>query len=254
MGLTVLLSPAKKLNFDCITPALEYKQPVLWEKTKQLSKTLKALSAEELGKLMKLSFELSKLNHDRYQHFQTDQTKKDSKPALLVFNGEVYNGIDAQSFNTEDLKYANKYIRILSGLYGILKPLDFIQPYRLEMGTKLAIGKHKNLYDFWGEDIADIINKDNSSKQTIINLASNEYFKATKHKLLQANIITPLFKDFKNGQYKTVMVYAKKARGQMTNFIVKNRISDPEQLKSYDVDRYTYNTELSTKNEWVFTR
>ncbi|MFT6715700.1 MAG: cytoplasmic iron level regulating protein YaaA (DUF328/UPF0246 family) [Saprospiraceae bacterium] len=254
MSLIILLSPAKKLNFDCPIPELNYQEPVFWEKTTLLAKTLKKLSVKKIGKLMHLSLDLSSLNHDRYQKFQIEQTKKISKPAMFVFNGEVYTGLDAQSFNKKDLAYADKHLRILSGLYGILKPLDFIQPYRLEMGTKLTVRKSKNLYQFWDEDICNEINSSLTESDVIINLASNEYFKAAKEKELATRIITPTFKDFKNGEYKTVMVYAKKSRGQMAKFIVQNQISDPEKLKLYDTGGYEFNEKLSSADNWVFTR
>jgi cytoplasmic iron level regulating protein YaaA (DUF328/UPF0246 family) len=254
MSLIALLSPAKKLNFECSIPDIEYRDPAFWKNTTRLAKALKKLSVKKISSLMSLSFELSSLNHDRYQKFDIEQTKEVSKPAMFVFNGEVYTGLQAQSFDKKDLQFADKHLRILSGLYGLLKPLDFIQPYRLEMGTKLPIGRHKNLYELWGKDLANEINRNMSNDDVIINLASNEYFKAAKKQLLKSRIITPTFKDFKNGEYKTVMVYAKKARGQMANYIVKHKIEDPFELKAYDVDKYQFNAELSKADDWVFTR
>lgn len=254
MSLTILLSPAKKLNFEAPVPELTYREPGFWKKTTRLAKVLKKYSVKKIGELMKLSLDLASLNHQRYQEFEITQTKEVSKPSMFVFNGEVYTGLDAQSYNEDDLNFADKHLRILSGLYGILKPLDFIQPYRLEMGTKLTVAQHKNLYEFWNKDICNDINTNTLANDTIINLASNEYFKVTKHKELLARIITPVFKDFKNGDYKTIMVYAKKARGQMAKYIVKNKISDPEMLKAYNVEGYEFNVNLSSSNEWVYTR
>lgn len=254
MSLLVLLSPAKKLDFDRDCVALDYRQPAMWDKTTALAKKLKKISAKKIGTLMKLSPNLAGLNYERYQEFEIEQTEKVSKPSMFVFNGEVYTGLEASSFNEKDLNFADKHLRILSGMYGLLKPLDFIQPYRLEMGTKLPVGKSKNLYEFWGNDISDGINESATNEDTIINLASNEYFKAAKQKTLKSRIITPVFKDFKNGQLKTIMVYAKKSRGQMANFIVKNQIKEPEEIKAFNKEGYEYNENLSSENEWVFTR
>ena len=203
---------------------------------------------------MNLSLDLSQLNYQRYQDFENDQTALISKPAMFVFNGEVYTGLKAQNFNEKELEFANQQIRILSGLYGVLKPLDFIQPYRLEMGTKLATGKNKNLYEFWGNDIHKQLKNDLAVDDVIINLASNEYFKAAKGKDFKNKIITPLFKEYKNGEFKTIMVFAKKSRGAMAHYIVKNNIVSPEELKNFDVDGYGFNTKLSSELEWVFTR
>ncbi|MFT6746582.1 MAG: cytoplasmic iron level regulating protein YaaA (DUF328/UPF0246 family) [Glaciecola sp.] len=254
MSLTVLLSPAKKLNFDCVVPELEYQEPLFWKKTTRLAKTLKKLSVKNIGNLMSLSLELASLNHDRYQKFEIEQTNKVSKPAAFIFNGEAYAGLDVHSFSQKELSFANNHLRIISGLYGLLKPLDFIQPYRLEMGTRLPVGKNKNLYEFWNKDICNDINDSISKDDIIINLASNEYFKAAKSKYLKPRIITPVFKDFKNGEFKTIMVYAKKSRGQMSRFIIQNEITDPEMLKNYDVNGYQFNDNLSSENDWVFTR
>lgn len=254
MSLLILLSPAKKLDFDRDCASLDYRQPAMWDKTTTLAKKLKKISAKKIGTLMKLSPNLAGLNYERYQEFEIEQTEKVSKPSMFVFNGEVYTGLEASSFNDKDLNFADKHLRILSGMYGLLKPLDFIQPYRLEMGTKLPVGKSKNLYEFWGNDISDGINDSATNEDTIINLASNEYFKAAKQKTLKSRIITPVFKDFKNGQLKTIMVYAKKSRGQMANFIVKNQIMDPEEIKAFNKEGYEYNENLSSENEWVFTR
>lgn len=254
MSLQVLLSPAKKLNFDAEIPAIDYAQPLLWDKTVQLGKVLKKLSVKKIADLMKLSLDLSQLNYQRYQDFENEQTAAISKPAMFVFNGEVYTGLQAQDFNEKELQFANHHLRILSGLYGVLKPLDFMQPYRLEMGTKLANGKNKNLYEFWGNEIHNHLKSDLAPNDTIINLASNEYFKAAKGKNFKNTIITPLFKDFKNGDYKTIMVFAKKSRGAMAHYIVKNKITDPEDLKGFDVDGYSFNDQLSSELEWVFTR
>ena len=254
MSITVLLSPAKKLNFEAPVPKMSYRAPSLMSKTSELIKTMKTISVAELSKLMHLSLELSSLNHDRYQKFEIKKPENVTMPAAFAFNGEVYAGLDVQSYDQDDLAFADKHVKILSGLYGLLKALDFIQPYRLEMGTKLAIGENKNLYEYWGHDICNEINSSIHKGDVLINLASNEYFKAARAKQIEARIITPVFKDFRKGAYKTVMMYAKKARGEMAKYIVKNKISDPEDLKSYGVNDYVYNEQLSSGDQWVFTR
>ena len=248
------MSPAKKLNFEYDGFDVPYREPALWNMTTSLAKKLKKLSVKKIGGLMNLSFDLASLNYERYQNFEIEQTKNVSKPSVFVFNGEVYTGLDARSLSEKDLAFADDHLRILSGLYGVLKPLDFIQPYRLEMGTRLDVGKKKNLYEFWNNTLSAEINTVTNKEDIIINLASNEYFKAAKKKNLKSRIITPTFKDYKNGEYKTVMVYAKKSRGQMANFIVKNHINDPEELKSYNAEGYQFNEKLSSADDWVFTR
>ena len=254
MSLKVLLSPAKKLDESVNFPVVNYAQPELWSQTEKLAKVLKKLSVKKISTLMDLSLDLSQLNYQRYQEFQENQNEKISKPAVFAFNGEVYNGLKAQEFNTQDLAFAQENLRILSGLYGILKPLDFIQSYRLEMGTKLPIGKNKNLYEFWGNSITTALKKDLKKEDVLVNLASTEYFKAIKTKEVSNRIVTPTFKEFKNGEYKVVMVFAKKARGSMANYIVKNQISDVENLMEFTEGGYAFNLNLSSENDWVFTR
>ncbi len=254
MSLKIILSPAKKLNFEAETPELNYSEPALWTKTVSLSKTLKKLSVKKIRELMSLSPDLGTLNYDRYQQFETLQTEAISKPAGFVFNGEVYTGLSAASLNSSELNFLNNNTWILSGLYGAVKPLQYIQPYRLEMGTKLPIGKKKNLYEFWGNTITDLIQSELAEEDVIVNLASIEYFKAVKIKSIKNRVITPVFKDYKNGDYKTIMVFAKKSRGAMANYIAKNKLSDVEQLKAFDVNGYEYNVNLSTEKNWVFTR
>ena len=254
MSLKTILSPAKKLNFEADIPVLNYSEPALWSKTISLSKTLKKLSVKKIRTLMSLSPDLGNLNYDRYQKFTTEQTNSISKPAGFVFNGEVYTGLDISSLNNNELNFLNDNTWILSGLYGAVKPLQYIQPYRLEMGTKLPVGKKKNLYEFWDNSITDLIQSELSENDVIINLASIEYFKAVKVKSIKNRIITPVFKDFKNGDYKTIMVFAKKSRGAMANYIAKNKLADPEELKAFDVNGYEFNVNLSTDDTWIFTR
>jgi len=249
-----LLSPAKKLNeegqdIDNCT------LPMFIEDAEKLIKSLKKYSPKKLGTLMKLSSALAELNVDRYGEWDVDHSEK-VKPAVLTFNGEVYAGLDANSFSKKEKETAQNNLRILSGLYGLLKPYDLIHPYRLEMGTKLKVGRKNNLYEFWGDKIVDEINKNlsNQKENVIVNLASNEYFKSVNKKKLDAEIITPVFKDLSNGQYKTVMVYAKKARGMMAGYIIKNNIEKSEDLVAFDTAGYCYNKEASSANELVFYR
>ncbi len=250
----VLLSPAKKLNeeqqlVDNCT------NPIFVADSEKLIKSLRKYSSKKLGTLMKLSPALSELNVTRYKSWEINHTTNVS-PAALMFNGEVYSGLNAKSFSEEEKGKAQNHLRILSGLYGVLKPFDLIHPHRLEMGTKLKIGKKSNLYEFWGDKIVDEINSITSThkEEVIVNLASNEYFKSVNKKKLNATIVTPVFKDFSNGQYKTVMVYAKKARGFMASYIIKNKIENIDDLIGFDTEGYCYNQEASTEKEMVFYR
>lgn len=249
-----LLSPAKKLNEE--DQSLDScSVPIFVDDSEKLIKSLRKYSPKKLGGLMKLSDALSELNVNRYEEWDADHSQK-VNPAVLTFNGEVYAGLDAISFSKKEKETAQKNLRILSGLYGILKPFDLIHPYRLEMGTKLKVGRKNNLYEFWGDKIVDEINLNLSTQKenVIVNLASNEYFKSVNKKKLDARIVTPVFKDFNNGQYKTVMVYAKKARGMMAGYIIKNNIEQVEELVAFDTAGYCYNKEASSENEIVFYR
>ncbi len=205
---------------------------------------------------MDLSPELTALNFERYHSWNLPFSQKNAKQAILAFQGDVYRKLKAQTLNEKELDFAQEHLRILSGLYGILRPLDLIQPYRLEMGTKLSVSGNKNLYEFWGRKLAENLLKEMEKQNTkvLINLASNEYFKAIKPKNINIPIITPVFKDFKNGQYKVLFLYAKYARGLMTRFIIKNKIDKPEKLKLFDSEGYAFDSNLSTEKEWVFTR
>lgn len=251
----VILSPAKKLDVDGNKPT-QFTLPVFLNESERLMNHLKKMSPKKIGKLMSISDQLSELNHERYANWSTDHSLNDSKQAMFSFTGEVYSGLAAISFSKEALQEAQQRLRILSGLYGVLKPLDLMHAYRLEMGTSLKVGVKKNLYEFWGDKIANELNtalKDIDS-EVLVNLASNEYFKAVNKKKLKATIITPVFKDFSNGTYKTVMVYAKKARGQMAAYILKNKITTPEEVIGFDADGYCYNEKASTPTEIVFYR
>ena len=252
----VVLSPAKNLDLSPADIPLDATQPVLMSDTQSLAKQCKKLSPADLSSLMGISDKLAILNAERFSSFTTPFTEDNAKPAVLTFNGDVYLGLDASTLSDEDLAFSQQHLRILSGLYGVLKPLDLMQAYRLEMGTKLANNRGDNLYQYWGSKIAKALNSDQDSNDdpVLINLASNEYFKAVDKKTLKAKIITPVFKDEKKGTYKVISFYAKKARGMMARYIIDKRITNPEQLKQFDTAGYTYSAELSKANEWVFTR
>ena len=201
---------------------------------------------------MSLSEKLSKLNFDRFQAFKTPFSLDNAKQALLAFKGDVYNGINASSLSAKDLDFAQKNVRMISGLYGVLRPLDLIQPYRLEMGIKLSNVQGNNLYDYWGSGISEVLNED--EEKLIVNLASNEYFKAIDNKILKAQILDIVFKEKKNNTYKVIGIYAKRARGLMINYIIRNRLTDAEALKDFSDEGYLYNQELSSDKKWVYVR
>lgn len=252
-----ILSPAKSLDFDSEIKWNKHSQAHLIEQSKVLIAALRKKSPRDIQQMMSISENLAELNHRRYQEWNgLNEISERSRQAVLAFTGDVYQGLNASSLGQSDLKYAQDHLRILSGLYGLLKPLDLIEPYRLEMGTKLKVGKHSSLYDFWGDQISHQLNqslKDHSEK-IIINLASQEYFKAVKKNILEAEVISPQFKDAKNGTYKVISFYAKKARGLMSRYIIEHKINHVEELKAFDYGAYRYNPELSTEKEPVFSR
>ncbi len=250
-----VISPAKTLDFE--TPwKLDATQPQFLDDSQLLIKQLRKLPAHKIGELMSISEKLSILNAERFLNWHLPFTPENAKPAVLAFRGDVYTGLDADSFGKKDFTFAQDHLRILSGLYGLLRPLDLIQAYRLEMGTGFINSRGKNLYDFWDDKITEQLNQEFSGqkKPTLINLASNEYWSAVKPAKLQAEIITPVFKDQKDGQYKIISFFAKKARGMMAAYMIKNRIKKPEDLKCFDIDGYVFNSSLSKANQWVFTR
>ena len=251
----IVISPSKTLDFSP-NPFHTHTIPRLLNKSQVLIDTAQQLSPEEIADLMKISEKLSLLNWQRYQDFLPPFTLNNAKQALLAFKGDVYGGIDSDNYNDKDFAFAQKHLRILSGLYGALRPLDLIQPYRLEMGTRLQNECGKNLYEFWGTQVTELLNQDfdDAPAPLLINLASTEYFKVIKPKILKANILTLAFKENKAGVYKTIGIHAKRARGLMTNFIIKNRLTDPEQIKAFDDANYTFNETLSSEKEWVFSR
>ncbi|ELS05005.1 hypothetical protein Xen7305DRAFT_00047430 [Xenococcus sp. PCC 7305] len=256
----ILISPAKTLDFETPSSISTYTQPDFLDKTSQLVGQLRQLSPTEISSLLKISPKLGELNNQRYQTWQQSCDRNNSKQAILAFKGDVYQGLDIESFSPADLDFAQEHLRILSGLYGILRPLDLIQPYRLEMGTKLNqdqfSGLPANLYKFWGDQLTQVINNqlEKQNSKFIVNLASNEYFKSVNTKLLQAEIITPIFKDWKNDKYKIISFYAKKARGLMAAYIIKNKLVNIEDIKNFTEAGYSYNGGLSQENKLVFTR
>ncbi len=255
MMLTII-SPAKKLDYSQPAETQAFTQPLLLEHSEQLIKDLQQLSPEEVCSLMGLSDKLGALNYERFQEWQTPFSIDNAKQAVLAFKGDVYQGLDADNMNADELNWAQDNLRILSGLYGLLRPLDLMQPYRLEMGTKFANQRGANLYQFWGEIITDQLNKlfPASAKSVLVNLASNEYFKSVQSKNINAEIITPVFMDQKGDKYKIISFFAKRARGLMSAFIIKNKITDAEQLKTFNVDGYSFNSAMSDGNKWVFCR
>ncbi len=249
----VVVSPAKTLDFESGPITKTHTQPRFLEQSQLLVDNLKKLSVSELATLMKLSDRLAGLNMARFQTWSTPFDFSNAKQAVLAFKGDVYTGLDADSLDNDGLTFMQQHLRILSGLYGVLRPLDLIQPYRLEMGTKFNNAKGKDLYQFWGQQLREVIEAE-LDDDILINLASNEYFKALQAKQLNARIITPIFKDWKNGQYKIISFYAKKARGLMSRYIIENQIEKPEQLQQFDSDGYRFNADMSKDDNWVFIR
>ena len=253
--LVTIISPAKKLDYSPIEKNLDSTVPGLLAHSNELIKYLKSLNPQEVSSLMGLSDKLGALNYERFQEWETPFTKSNSKQAILAFKGDVYQGLDAESLSETELIWAQKHVRILSGLYGVLKPLDLMQAYRLEMGTKFPTNRGKNLYEFWNSIITDELNRTFSSKKaTLLNLASNEYFKSINSSELKANVITPIFMDRKNGKYKIISFFAKKARGLMTRYVIKNQIEDIADIQNFEEGGYSFKKEMSEDNKPVFCR
>jgi len=252
----IVISPAKTLDFETAPTTKEFTEPEFLKESKKLISELKKLNPEEVSSLMKISDKLGTLNYLRFNEWKTPFNLNNAKQALLAFKGDVYTGIEAETFSNQDLKFAQKHLRILSGLYGVLKPLDLMQAYRLEMGTQFENKQGKDLYEFWGGKLTEQINNDlkAAKSKVLINLASNEYFKSLQANDIDAEIIVPVFKDFKNGKYKIISFYAKKARGLMSAYIIKNRLKNPEDIKGFNVEGYKYSKSESSGNNWVFLR
>ncbi len=252
----MVISPAKKLDFETEPVTSKYTQPELLEHSKILVDILKQKSIEDLIKLLNISYGLAETNLQRYQQWMPPFTLDNAKQAVLAFNGDVYEGLKATEMSQDDLDFAQDHLRILSGLYGVLRPLDLIQPYRLPMGTKLVNPRGKNLYQFWGDLITETLNNAlvYHKNKVLVNLASNEYFKAINTDKVNGRIITPVFKEYKNGNLRVISFYAKKARGMMARYVITNRIDDIEGLKGFNMDGYKFEQSLSTGDKLVFVR
>ncbi|WP_070962470.1 peroxide stress protein YaaA [Vibrio sonorensis] len=252
----IVVSPAKTLDYESPLATHTYTQPELVEHSKVLIRECRKLTPADIASLMKVSDKIASLNVARFEEWSEVFTTDNARQAILAFKGDVYTGLDAQTLSEQDFEYAQQHLRMLSGLYGLLKPLDLMQPYRLEMGTKLSNERGTNLYQFWGDIITDKLNQDIAVQgdNVLVNLASNEYFKAVKPKSLDAQVITPVFKDCKKGQYKVISFYAKKARGMMARYIIENRIESVAELTKFDTAGYYFVEQESTPTELVFKR
>ncbi len=252
----IIISPAKTLDYNSPIKTKVFTQPEHLDDSEKLIHHLRQLSPPDISELMNVSTNIANLNFDRYKTWNKAFSEENARQALLAFKGDVYTGLNIDSFNSKDLGFAQKHLRILSGLYGLLRPLDLMQPYRLEMSTKLTTERGKNLYEFWGSIITNALNTQLKKTQSkyLINLASNEYSKAVKLKELNAQVITPAFKDYKDGKYKIIGIYAKKARGMLSRYIIKHRMTNPEDIKTFNDEGYTFNKDLSQGNLWVFSR
>lgn len=251
-----VISPAKTLDFESAPAISDYSQPQFLEQSRELIDQLRQLQPAEVASLMHISDKLGELNAQRFSDWQLPFTPRNAKQAVLAFKGDVYTGMQAELFSQQDFAFAQEHLRILSGLYGLLRPLDLIRAYRLEMGTSFANHRGKNLYQFWGDTLTQQLNRDleNRSEKILVNLASTEYWGAVNPKKLAARVITPVFKDRKNGHYKIISFFAKKARGMMSAYIIQQRLDRVEGLREFDTAGYRYNDSLSTDSEWVFTR
>ena len=250
----VLLSPAKSLDFSSHLPTEKNSFLCFEKEAEYLNSILKTKSPKDLSDLMGVSSKIADLNYERNNNWSLPFTKKNARQSVYAFSGDVYRGLDAYSINDDKIDFMQSTVRIISGLYGLIKPLDLIQPYRLEMGTKLSFDSNKNLYDFWREKITNQLNLELSENEPVLNLASNEYFKAIDSKVLKSDIYSVNFKQFRDGKYKTIAIFSKKARGMMTRFIINNQIDDINGLKLFDYDDYSYHESLSNDKELVFTR
>ncbi|TLF41596.1 peroxide stress protein YaaA [Maribacter aurantiacus] len=251
----IVISPAKSLDFESTLPTDRFSQPYFLKQAQQLNKVLAKKKPKVLSELMSISDNLAQLNWERNQNFSVPFTKENARPAVFAFNGDVYQGLDAYTIRDEKLDDLQNTLRILSGLYGILKPLDLIQPYRLEMGTSLKVGRKKNLYDFWKKEVTEHLNNELEDGELFVNLASNEYFSVLDTKKLKVPVISPVFKDWKNDKLKVISFFAKKARGSMVRYILDSKASTLEDIKGFDLDDYQFSQEHTVKeNEPVFIR
>ena len=252
----IILSPSKTIKQSDIKEVSDYSLPIFQSKSEKLVNKIKKLKPKEIASLMNVSSKLAEQTYDKFQFWNSYHSLDNSKQAILSFRGEVYTGLDANTLSDSELLFAQRHLIILSGIYGVLKPLDLIQPYRLEMATKLSILKHNNLYSYWSSSITtELKNKlVESNNNVLINLASEEYSKVINLKIINTRVVTPIFKENKNGIYKVVSVYAKKARGLMTRYIIENSTDIPENIKLFNEEGYYFNNELSSEDEYIFTR
>ncbi|MFC4520073.1 peroxide stress protein YaaA [Cupriavidus pinatubonensis] len=255
----IVLSPAKSLDYETPARTKTHTLPRFIERSAVLIERLRKLAPQDVGALMDISDKLAVLNVTRYAEWSETFTAANSKQAVLAFNGDVYDGFDAESLSSDDLGFAQKHVRILSGLYGVLRPMDWMQPYRLEMGTRLDNAAGKDLYAFWGDDVTRLLNDDmaglkHEGAPTLVNLASEEYFKVVRPKVLNARIITPVFEDWKGGRYKIISFHAKRARGTMARYAVTHRVTEPAALKRFAEDGYAFDAAASDDGRWVFRR
>jgi len=253
--MVTLISPSKTLNFDDNNSCNLNTDCRLINHTSELHKILVNFSINDLKDLMNVSDKIAELNYNRFKRWEEPSKSDSSKQAIYAFKGDVYSGLDAESILENKFDFLQENLRIISGFYGLLRPFDKILPYRLEMGTKLSNSRGNNLYEFWGDNITNLLNNDIEDENSyVVNLASNEYFKSIKKNKLKNEIITPIFKEFKNGTYKTIAIYAKKARGLMSRFIIDNKIQKPENLKAFNLERYSFDNNLSDDYNYVFIR
>jgi cytoplasmic iron level regulating protein YaaA (DUF328/UPF0246 family) len=250
----IVISPAKSLNFESEVPTTEFTEPIFLKQAERLNRILRKKSVRSLSKLMHISPALGQLNYERNQNWHLPFSPENAKQAIFAFSGEVYRGLDVNSMPLHDLEVLQNKLRILSGQYGILKPLDLIQAYRLEMGTSLKIGVKPNLYKFWDKQITNSLNNELEEGELFVNLASQEYFKVLQPKEMKSPVITPVFKDFKNGEYKIIMTFAKLARGLMLRYIIDHKVEDLNGIKGFNYNGYGYDANLSTETDLVFTR
>ena len=251
-----VISPAKTLDFDTPTVTDAFTQPVHLTQSRKLVRRMRQLSGQELEKLMHVSGNIADLNQQRFKKWKTPFNPENARQAIFAFKGDVYIGLDAYTMTARNVEFAQDHLRILSGLYGVLRPLDLMQAYRLEMGTRIDTDTGNNLYQFWDERITRTLNQEleQSGANSLINLASNEYFKSIKPKLLKAEVITPVFRDYNKGSYQVIGFYAKKARGLMARFLIDNEIDNPAGLMDFSAEGYAFNKAMSNSHEWVFTR
>ena len=250
----IVISPAKSLDFETKVPTSQFTEGIFLNEASTLNAVLKKKSPKKLSELMSISPKLGELNWQRNQDWELPFTLENAKQAVFAFKGDVYIGLDAYTLSLEKIEQLQQKLRILSGQYGLLKPLDLMQPYRLEMGTKLKIGRKDNLYQFWDDSVTNALNNELSENEVFVNLASNEYFKVIKPKILKVPVVTPVFKDYKNGKLKIISFFAKKARGLMVRYIIDNTIENVEDLKGFNYEGYAFDTNLSSEKELIFTR